>query len=431
MNFPETGRDSKLADGGIILKTGRLKFRRSTIFLGGLLLLIGATQFLVGITGDQPQRAWQAYLVNFMFFTGISSGAILFVAILNMTHARWGRPLKRLAEGLGAFLPVSFLLFWVLYAGREEIFPWIKEPVPGKEAWLNAGFLFARNGAGLFLLTVISLVLIYFSVREDRRRTTPIEAAGRPAFEFLDEREEKNWRAQMILSPILGISYAVVLSLLAFDLIMSLDPHWHSTLFGAYYFIGSFYTALAALIILSALLRKQPGFLNLIQPGHFHDLGKLLLGFCLITGDFFYSQFLVIWYGNLPEETRYVILRVRQNPWEPLAWAVLGLCFALPFIGLLSRKIKLKPPALAVLSAVILVGMWLERFLLIAPSLWKGQDFFLGRPEISITAGFLGLLTLSFVLFFRMFSPLPFSDPLFRKSLEEAGKVSDPGIKHG
>jgi hypothetical protein len=356
---------------------------------------------------------------------------VLFVAVLNMTNARWARPMKRMAEAPAAFLPISFALFWVLYLGREQIFQWIHEPVPGKEGWLEVGFLFARDGAGLFLFVAVSIALVYHSVRRDRafalgptdmeRRKIPAADEGDTRLE--DGKANRGWRAQIVLSPVVGILYAVVLTLLAFDLIMSLDPHWFSTLFGAYYFVGSFYTALAAIVIIAGFCSMTMGLRPFIVPRHFHDLGKLLFGFCLLTGDFFYSQFLVIWYGNLPEEAKYVILRIREWPWEPLAWIVLCVCFALPFVVLLSKKLKMKPWPMMILSGIILAGMWLERFLLVVPSLWKEKTFPLGHIEILITAGFLGLVALSVMIFLRKFPMLPLSDPLFRETLEEGQTV--------
>jgi hypothetical protein len=328
--------------------------------------------------------------------------------------------MKRMAESLGAFLPISFLLFWVLYFGREEIFPWVQHPVKGKEVWLNANFLFARNGLGLLLLTGVALALLYYSIRSDQAicaRRMPVLAVDEAV---TAERIGRNWHIQGVLSPLFGILYAVVLTLFAFDLIMSLDPHWYSTLFGAYYFIGSFYSALAALIILAGCARASLGMERFLRPRHFHDLGKLLLAFCLITGDFFYSQFLVIWYGNIPEETKYVLLRVRHNLWEPLAWTVLMVCFAFPFVVLLSRKVKQKPVVMVTLASIILAGMWLERFLLVVPSLWKGAEFPLGWIEVLITAGFLGAVGFSLLIFFRRFPLLPLSDPLFLAEWKEA-----------
>jgi Ni/Fe-hydrogenase subunit HybB-like protein len=400
--------------------------QRWVTVIWALMVVAGVIGFLVGISGPDAQRAWQAYLVNFVFWFGLAAGAAVFVATLNMTNARWARPIKRVAEAPAAFLPFSFLLFWVLYLGREEIFPWIREPVAGKEGWLSASFLFARNGAGLFLFTASSLALLYYSLRGDvasasgqTNRAPGMTHDDSPGGkQGRNEGSARDWRRQIVLSPVVGILYAIVLSLLAFDLIMSLDPHWYSTLFGAYYFVGSFYTSLAGLILLLCILRKRLGLSQVIKPKHFHDLGKLLLGFCLITGDFFYSQFLVIWYGNLPEEAKYVILRIRAAPWEPLAWTVLIVCFAGPFVVLLSRKIKLKPFAMLALSTVILVGMWLERFLLIAPSLNKGNGTTLGVTELLVTVGFLGAMAWTVTVFLRRFPILPLSDPLFLEAVE-------------
>jgi len=379
-----------------------------SLVFGGL-LLIGTISFIVGISGPQSQRVWQAYLINFVFWFGMASGSILFVAILNMTHARWGRPLKRLAEALGAFLPVSFVLFWALYGGRASLFLWVHEPAHGKEKWLNVPFLFARDGIGIFLLATVATVLIYFSVRADSLR---FEHNKVPDVDL-------SWKRQNALSPVLAILYALVLSLLAFDLIMSLDPHWTSTLFGGYYFVGSFYIALAALTLFSALMRKNSALEPILRPRHFHDLGKLLFGFCMMTGYLFYAQFLVIWYGNVPEETRYVIQRIRQNPWVPLPWIILGICFALPFFVLLIRKLKMSPGWLTGMSIIVLIGMWLERFFLVAPSIWKGEEMPLGLIECSITGGFFGAVGLTSILFLKAFPLLPVSDPLFQEEMKK------------
>jgi hypothetical protein len=395
--------------------TGGRRIPRGVQLLFAGLFLLGAAVFVVFQGGAQAQRAWQAYLINFVFFTGLSFGAVLFVAVLNMTNAVWGRPLKRLAESLGAFVPASFLLFWVLYFGKENLFPWIAHPVHGKEAWLDVSFLLARNGLALLALGGTAAALLYQSLRGEGA----FSGAADPASS--SEKEDPRWRKQVVLSPVFGVLYALALSLLAFDLIMSLDPHWFSTLFGAYYFIGCFYTALAAILFLAALGRKPLGLEEFILPKHFHDLGKLLLAFCLVTGDFFYSQFLVIWYANLPEETRYVILRVRDSRWEPVAWAVLICSFAIPFLVLLSSKIKRIPAAMIALTSLLLAGMWLERFLLVAPSLWKEESFPFGFVEIAVTAGFLGAFALCVIFFLKKFPLLPFSDPLFRRGLKGGG----------
>jgi hypothetical protein len=137
-------------------------------------------------------------------------------------------------------------------------------------------------------------------------------------------------------------------------------------------------------------------------------------------------QFLVIWYGNLPEETRYVILRVKLTPWEPVAWAVLAMIFAIPFVILLKRKIKTSPLPMMILSGVILTGMWVERFLLVAPSIWEGEGIPLGFLEIFITAGFGGIMGLGIIYFLGRVPLLPVSDPLFRKAMEPHEEKEKP-----
>ena len=386
--------------------------------LFGLLLLIGMVSFFYGIAGPDRQRTWQVYLINFLFWSGIAFSATVFVAILNITNARWGRPLKRLAEALGAFTPVAFLLFWVLYFGSESIFPWVRDPVQGRESWLNTVSLFTRNGIGLFLLTGVSVALIYCSVRGDLKqisRQTGSDREGPPE----EPSNDPFWRAQVILSPISSILFCFVFSLVAFDLVMSLDPHWYSTLFGGYYFIGSFYSGLAALTLLSGLSYRPRGIATelkkILQPRHLHDLGNLLFGFCLMTGYLFYTQFLVTWYGNISEETRYLIQRLYQMPWKTLSVIILLMAFGVPFILLLIRRIKMKPEVLIPLSVLILAGMWLERFLLVVPSLSKGQGVPLGLTEVLITGGFVGAMGLTAGLFLKKFSFFPLSDPLFQE----------------
>jgi transglutaminase-like putative cysteine protease len=137
-------------------------------------------------------------------------------------------------------------------------------------------------------------------------------------------------------------------------------------------------------------------------------------------------QFLTIWYGNLPEETQYVILRVKLTPWEPLAWAILIMIFLGPLFFFLSRRVKVKRVPVIAISVVILVGLWLERFILVVPSLWKRDSIPIGATEILITAGFFGLVGLSITSFLQRVPLLPISDPLFRQLVEEKEERLEP-----
>ncbi len=389
------------------------------------LTAVGTATFLVGISGSFPERSWQAFLFNYVFWAGLAFGSVIWVAVWNLTNAQWVRPLKRLAESPGAFLPLVFALFWVIFAGREKIFPWIGSPDPKREFWLNVPFLFTREGICLGVLMVLCVVFIFSSARSDRR-DAPILALRENPLQFPPGEPPLpgNWRRQMALSVTICIFSVGVLTLVSFDLIMSLKPEWSSTLFGWYYFTASLYTGLAWIIVLSVIANSRMGLKPLLPPRVFHDLGKILLGFAMLTGDFFYSQFLMIWYGNLPRETRFVIARVQFFPWDVLAWVILIASFVLPFFVLLSRKVKLKPVPLLVLSLVILGGMWLERFVLVVPSLWTEPGIPLGWPEVLVGAGFLGALGLCTLAYLSRFPLLPISDPLFRKSLEKEEKLT-------
>ncbi|MFQ5776751.1 MAG: molybdopterin oxidoreductase [Terriglobia bacterium] len=380
-----------------------------------ILLAAGALAFAYGLARSDSLRAWQIFLVNFLFWSGMAQAGVVFAAILHLTGARWAGPIKRLAAGAASFLPVSFVLFLVLIFGREQLFPWISHPVPEKAAWLNAPFLFARDAVGLLALYSLSLAFLYYSIRPAlgamRERAggspTAFHRAMMAGWRGAEKEEERSQRVLSALSPILVILYAFVFTLLAFDLVMSLHPHWYSTLFGGYFFIGNLYLGLATIAIGAVLARKYLGLEALITPSQLHDLGKLLFAFCMLWTYLFWSQYLVIWYGDLPEETGFVLTRVQEAPWAPLAWGVLVACFLVPFVVLLSRTVKRRPGSLAAISVVVVGGMWLERYVLVVPSLWKKSGVPLGGLEVLVTLGFFAAAALSYLAFVRVVPLLP------------------------
>jgi hypothetical protein len=387
----------------------------TVIFL--VLVGIGVVSFLAGVNSEDANRTWHAYLINYLFWFSLAFGLVLFGPAMNMTIADWARPTKRLSEAVAPFLPLSLPLLWVLYPGRDLIFPWIRDPLPEKSFWLNAESMFLRNSFGLIVLSGLALILVYCSVKNDKKVGFSKEDLKK---ERIEEEIEKRrglgaWRAQVRLSPVLAIVYGIVLSSVGLDLAMSLDPHWYSTLFPAYYFLNSFHMGVGALAILSALSLKGLGLEPLVKPRYFHDLGKILFGFTMLSGWFFYSQFVVIWYGNIPEETRYMIARFRYPPWEGLSYGVLVVTFLFPIFILLFRRIKMSPLLLSGVAGLILAGYWIERLIIVAPTYWKREGIPVGIPEVGIAAGFLGLIGLSVVLFLRKVPLLPFSDPLFLK----------------
>ena len=224
-------------------------------------------------------------------------------------------------------------------------------------------------------------------------------------------------RSQDRLAPALLIAYAWVFSLVAFDFVMALDPHWFSTLMGAYYFVGNLFMGIAFVTIVTVWGRDRLGLQDYIGPQQLHDIGKLLFGFSILWAYMVWSQYLVIWYGDLPEETEFVYHRM-YGAWAPVTWAVITLAFVAPFTVLLSRAVKTHSGGLTAIAVVALLGMWLERFLLVSPSLWHGDGVPLGIVEILVTVGVLGLFASCYATFLETFPILPVSDPRLTKVTE-------------
>jgi len=379
---------------------------------GGAMGLVGMglVFFFIALSGTQSDRAWQAYLISFLFWSSVAQGGLLFSAVMHITRARWGRSLAGAAEALAGFFPVSFVLFFILFLGHHHLFPWAHMELGEKAGWLNTKSVFIRDTAGLFILYGLGTGYLFHSwafrlnrhAERGRLKTLFNRLwSGRPV-------DPDRFRGRTTLFAVLYvIAYALVLSLIAYDLVMALDPHWYSTLFGAYHFVKAFYMALGVLIILASLLHMNPAVPFALRPSQFHDLGKLFFAFCLVWADFFYCQLVVIWYGNISEETAYVIQRTLAAPWRPLAWFVFTVAFVIPFLILLNRRIKSSPKWMSLLSAFVLLGLWLEHTLLIGPALNPhARSLPLGILDGFIFIGFMGLMILATASVFHVFPEL-------------------------
>lgn len=376
-----------------------------------LLVAVGIVTFLVQLFTQHPERAWQAYLINFLVWSAIAQGGLLFSTIMHTTKAKWSGPLSNLAEAFTAFFPFSIILFLLLFLGREHIFPWLHHDLHGKEVWLNLRFLFTRDLAGLVVLYTLGLAYTYQALR--LKLSTEHSEGGRLRA-FLVRRWqrrpgniERTQRRKDVLSILYMLAFALVLSLIGFDLVMAADYHWYSTLFGAYSFAKAIYMGLGALIILAAVLQIRPGNGFEIPASNFHDIGKLFFAFCLVWADFFYAQLVVIWYGNISEETAYIIERVMTSPWNGLAWLVFIVCFIVPFVVLLNRRVKTLPRFMMVFCGIIIAGMWLEHLLLLGPALnHHATSIPLGITDVLITVGFFGLMAFAVSGYLKQFPEL-------------------------
>ena len=358
-----------------------------TIFWA-VLAALGAVGFVWGLSVN-PIEAWSLYLANLMFWSAIAATGPAISAIMQLTEARWSPTVRRLALTTAGFLPLAFVLLVVLFFGRAHLYAWVTNPIPVKAAWLNVPFFWART----LVLSGALFLVAYVFIGRLLRDPIPAEEAR--------ERGRRNRLATILL-----FLWIITLSLWGFDLLMSLDPKWYSGLFGGYYVVTALYTGFATLSILSVLTNSRgiP-----IPAAAIQDVAKLQFAMSVMWMYFFWSQYLVIWYGNVPIETRFFVRRFFVQPWQTLAWVIFVIGWLLPFAYLLKRLTG-RPPQrhtpLVVVAVLGLVGIFLERVLVIFPTVSAANRLPLGVRDLLITAGFLGLFVLSRRWFMGRFKPV-------------------------
>ncbi len=377
-----------------------------------VLAAVGILVFLFGaVTGSE--RAWRSLLFNWLFFTTISSAGVMFVAVQRITTARWSRSIIRFLEGYVAFLPVAFILLLVIFLGTNHIFPWAHEElhVHEKEIYLNPAFLITRSIFCFGVIAALSVWYIYTSVRLDVGGSPEAGAKWARGLRermrrgFQDERREihSTHSLQGKLAVVLGLVFAYFWIVLAWDLSMSLDLHFQSTMYGWWVFMGGWVAALASFTILTMAWRKYLDRYDLITETHFHDLGKLCFAFTAFWGYLTFGQYLVIWYGNLAEETHWARLRLVE-PWIGVTLTTAILMFVLPFFGLLSRAAKVYLPTMAFFAMCTVVGLWFHRYVEVYPSLYHAsKDLPFGFWEIGVGIGMLGIWGLCYITFMDAF----------------------------
>jgi hypothetical protein len=384
---------------------------RGVYALSVVLCLMGVAGFIAGVLSD-PQRAWTALVWNWSVWSGIAVGGAAVVAAASMSYGHWLRPMRRIAEGLTAFLPVSYLIMIVMLFGLEHVYDWVNHPIPAKETWLNPTFFSVRQVVGLAILYGTALALVYWSMRPDLGRLRDrVGGWRRNLYDRLtggwkgdDVELERAFAARAKLAPAYAVIYAAFVTLWAWDWLMSIDPDWFSTLFPAWIFMTYFLGALGTTAIMTCRLRAYPSFTDAIPLRYLHDIGKMVFAFTVFWTYLFFAQYLVIWYGRLPEETGFLKLRL-WGAYEPIAIAVLGCVFLVPFLGLLGIHAKRTPVTLTLFSLVSLFGIWLFHLLLVAPGPYP--DFLaFGWIEALVAVGMLGTFAMCFLTFVRAFPPL-------------------------
>jgi hypothetical protein len=383
--------------------------------LGGGLAVLGLIFIVMAAGAGQGVRVWQMVHVNWLYFTGLATGSVAFVAVQKISNAKWSGMILRFASASVAFLPVSLIgLILIFTVGYPAIFGPMNAALPGlqhgKQVWLSHGFMFTRLLIALSFLSLLGWWLVRADMVPDLLAVrTSAPANRRRLYDRLtrtfDGSDEARFTQQDRIARLSGgyaVAYAAIMTLIAFDCIMALQPHWFSNLFGAFFLMGAFLAAHMLLALMMVYGASHLGVTDLVSPKQRHDLGKLSFGFTVFWTYLMWAQFLVIWYGNLPEETGFVFTRLWGH-WLPIGKLVLIGVFIVPFFGLLGVAPKKVRATFVFFASISLISLWLERYLLVMPSVTTLPGPAIGLPEIGSTMLFLGLYLLTYAMFARTF----------------------------
>lgn len=325
------------------------KTKYTFLAIGGL----GIVLLLLGIFVESPNSKdiWTNVLINNLFFLFIALFGGVFQALHKIAYSGWHTALQRIPEALATFLPISALLMFLLYFGMHDLYHWshegLHDPILEEKAtYLNLPFFFIRMAVYFAGWIGLTYLLRKNSLQQDL--ATDI----------------KYYKKGKLLAALFMVFFAISSSMMSWDWIMSIDAHWFSTLFGWFIFIGLFVCGIAFMILVISFL-KWKGHLQFIGKEHIHDMGKYLFAFSIFWMYLWFSQYLLIWYSHIPEETAYFAPRL--NDFTILFFLILILNFLTPFLGLMTRDSKRNLKWLSFIAVVVLVGQWLNIYLLVIP----------------------------------------------------------------
>lgn len=367
------------------------------------LIALGLLTFIVGLMKNQD-RLWTSYLVAFFFFSCLGLSGMFWIAINNIAKAGWSVTIRRYAEATTSFFPAILIGGLVLLLGFKHLFPWANPEVvaanpviAAKTAYLNTGFFVVR----LFVFALGCLAFRHVIVGNSLKQ----DAGGGDAL----TSKNVGFSIGFILF------FALAFSFFSVDLLMSLLPTWYSTIFGIYCFAGLFQAGLAFLAIVIVLMKRHGLVKGYVTEEHQHDVVKFLKGFTVFWAYIAFSQFMLIWYANLPEETEYYIMR-SQNGWMAISTILLIFRFIVPFLALLPRGLKRNDNHVLLISALVLVMQYVDIYWMVYPNFFDGHVVF-GFWEVGIFAGFAGIFLLGIMKFWSKNSLVPLKDPRIHEAI--------------
>jgi len=342
---------------------------------------------------------WGGLLQNATFFLGIAGFAAFFVAIHTLGHSGWHVAIQRIPEAMATYLPVGALLLLLVIPGIGTIYHWSHpgddELLLHKAAWLNQPFFIVRM---LLFLTVWALVYWQF-----RKRSLIMDQSN----------DIEQFIKLKTISAIFAVTFIFTFYLSAWDWLMSIDPHWYSTIYSFLIIASAFTASISAIIVLTYLVTKIGGFAH-VTSQNFRDLGTYLFAFSLFWGYLFGAQYLLIWYSDIPEEVVYYAVRFEHFPFLFGAVAVLNI--VVPFIGLLTRGSRYSRVWLTSIAALVLVGQWLHYFLLIFPGM-SHEPLTVGVTEIGIALIFAAIFGFVFLNSLAKGKEIPEGHPFVKEAI--------------
>lgn len=359
--------------------TFKLDKKLITIFL--VMIAVGLLSLVIGyFTGAGGNRIAANLLLNNYYFLSMGLIGLFFVAVHTIAESGWQTSMQRVGEAMSAFIPVGGLLlvlFFVL-GGLHAIYPWthedhLDEILLKKVAYLNVPFFYIRLVVFLGAWSLLAHFL--------RKASLALDVNG-------DMQYLKKMRT---LSAVFVVVFAVTSVVSSWDWLMSLDPHWFSTLYGWYVFSSMLASGFAMIILVVSLL-KNMGYMTHVNDEHMHDLGKYLFGFSIFWAYLWFSQYMLIWYANMPEETVYFI--ERHKYFTEVFYVNLFLNFVVPFLLLMTRRAKRVSGVLVPVAIIVIIGHWVDLYMMIMPGAVGGEHAGIGIVEIGLTIGYLGLFGL-------------------------------------
>jgi hypothetical protein len=386
------------------------------------LLIAGGVGAVISVLGFllNSRQFFQSYLMAYMLWLGVTLGCLALGMVHQLSGGAWGVLIRRPIGAAARVIPLMTVLFLPIALGVMRIYPWTNadlvahdEALQHKQLYLNVPFFLTRAAIYFLAWNALSYFLNRWSLEQDR--------TGDPRIA----------RRMQALSGGGLVVYGLTITFASFDWLMSLEPHWYSTIYGVLILGGQGLSSLAFLIIVLVWLSRRPPLDQIVVPAHFHDLGNLMLAFVMLWAYFSFSQYLIIWAGNLPREIEWYLHRSFTS-WRLVAFALILVHFALPFILLLSRQLKRQAETIVRVAVLLLFARLVDLLWLIAPDLHH-DGLSVSWMDIVLPIALGGIWLGAFIWQLRGRAILPVHDPQFDETLGpiiERGRRPGPSAAH-